>query len=835
MQKDLFDHRIDMLNEADLKLKELTELSPLYAAIEKGDLVLVKDLVKKNENPMSKDINGDSCLHFAVRSGQFQILKYFIEEIECPPGTKGWLGSTILDIAALTKQYSLVQYLIEHKKCNLDPTSLNDNKKCALHYACHGGNLEIVRYLIACMKNEHMAEKDILYDSNDSYANFDAKEKTCTNDFMRSPLCCACYSGHLSVVKYLVEECKCDSSLPQGEKQRLPFESAVIGDNLNIVKYLANRPNFVVPVKYMNNLVHLAVQDGSVEMVEYLTKTLKCSFNYKHNGKYLPLHIASMCGRLDIVDYLMTTLKCGPSSPGEGGYQPIHYAASAGHVDIVQYLARRHYVSTTAPADNGFSPLDMASHHGHMQVVKYLTLECDCDPSVSILHAVLGGQLDLVRYFVKECKCDPNVKTGNFGIDTPVSAAAYMGNIEMVKVLVEDLGADPMIKDDMKRNALHHAVLHGHLSVTMYLIESGKCQIYDTSLSVDDLDQEITILDIAASVGELEIFKYLLEGNKMKFNQHNESISLTPLHHAAMNGQLEVVKYIMDHPEFSKMYSYSSTASPLHGAIMKGHLNILRFFLEDMHCDPYVCDKAGNTLLHTAAEYGQLEVVEYLTHSELFTNMQLQANPLEFMIFGMDEFTKHLIERFKMDPNVTNSYGFKPIHLAAECGHLNLVKYFIEDLQCSPDSASVKDSFPGYGTQPIHCAAKHGRLDIVRYLTEEQNCDPSSKRDSNITPLHDACFEGHLDVVKYLIFDRKVDPFCRLSVNGPTPMHFAAAKNKLEIVQFLTKEFPLYPLVPTFYKRIPLYVALQNHSDITALFLITAMYKLLTDRLWTVN
>ena len=104
--KDLKDSRMEMILSAESKPAKLQMFSELYNAIQQGKLKRVKELIKENENPMDKDVNGDSCLHYAVEFSQFEILKYLIEEVECPPGTEGWNGCTVLHLAALKQESS---------------------------------------------------------------------------------------------------------------------------------------------------------------------------------------------------------------------------------------------------------------------------------------------------------------------------------------------------------------------------------------------------------------------------------------------------------------------------------------------------------------------------------------------------------------------------------------------------------------------------------------------------------------------------------------------------------------------------------------------------------
>ena len=65
----------------------------------------------------------------------------------------------------------------------------------------------------------------------------------------------------------------------------------------------------------------------------------------------------------------------------------------------------------------------------------------------------------------------------------------------------------------------------------------------------------------------------------------------------------------------------------------------------------------------------------------------------------------------------------------------------------------VKGGFP-----PLHEAAGCGHLEMVRYLVEEAGADPRLRSAQGLTPLELATVNGHLEVVRYLIEERGMDP-----------------------------------------------------------------------------
>ena len=74
--------------------------------------------------------------------------------------------------------------------------------------------------------------------------------------------------------------------------------------------------------------------------------------------------------------------------------------------------------------------------------------------------------------------------------------------------------------------------------------------------------------------------------------------------------------------------------------------------------------------------------------------------------------------------------GRGPLFIAAQEGHLSIVKFLIMECGCDPASRDNNQA------TPLHLAAKHGQLSTVKYLCEERKCDPLSTDNDNNTPLH---------------------------------------------------------------------------------------------------
>ena len=84
------------------------------------------------------------------------------------------------------------------------------------------------------------------------------------------------------------------------------------------------------------------------------------------------------------------------------------------------------------------------------------------------------------------------------------------------------------------------------------------------------------------------------------------------------------------------------------------------------------------------------------------------------------------------------------MHEAAFAGALDVVNFYIGRL------TGDKNPKHSNGMTPLHLAADFGHLDIVKLITNTL-FDKNPKSNQNITPLHFAAGQGHLDIVRFLI------------------------------------------------------------------------------------
>ena len=144
-----------------------------------------------------------------------------------------------------------------------------------------------------------------------------------------------------------------------------------------------------------------------------------------------------------------------------------------------------------------------------------------------------------------------------------------------------------------------------------------------------------------------------------------------------------------------------------------------------------------------------------------------------------------LVEEEHLSPLQKNEHGKPALHYAAWSGHLNVLRYFVEDRGCN---AGYQDQSEGW--TPLHCAAVNKHLDIVQFLIEKQQVEPFSRNKHGHTALHLACAGGSIDVIHYLA--NKMSKYLPLKdvvhnrdYEGKVSMAWAAFCGHIEACKFL--------------------------------------------------
>jgi ankyrin repeat protein len=232
------------------------------------------------------------------------------------------------------------------------------------------------------------------------------------------------------------------------------------------------------------------------------------------NGRLTPLHFAAREGQLEAAEMLLAA-GAGLDAIAADGKTPLNLAIYNGHYDLAKFLVD--YGADLNIADAaGFPPLFWAVDRRNMEWNPGFPWIQTADPMPLIVRLLEAGAepdpyVDATPVSRRNFGGSPRVRFA-----TPLMRAAYSGDIDLVRLLVEH-GADPLVRNSDNETPLLAASGYGwidgysqgrsdqeRLETIKYLIELGA----DVNWACND---GITPLMMAANFGETEIIQYLVD------------------------------------------------------------------------------------------------------------------------------------------------------------------------------------------------------------------------------------------------------------------------------------------------------------------------------------
>ena len=327
-----------------------------------------------------------------------------------------------------------------------------------------------------------------------------------------TPLHYAAKYGYISVCQLLLE--KFTDKNPKNVLDETPFALAVQSDNYLVCELIIRKCKEKNPRGDLSTILYSPDNEGIT-----------------------PLHLAAANGKRELCQLIMeNAVEKNPESTQNEplyGMTPLHFAARDGHFSVCELIVQN--VENKNPFDTLMrTPLYMAARQGHLSICRLLyknAQNIDANELCMMLEeAVQGGHYDVCKFFVLEIGSKIAKIRYRYFVDMILHIAAAKGNVEICKLITENLQINP-ISEHSYETQLHVAAKNGHFEVHKSIMKGFKDK--------NPKDAEgYTPLHYAAAIGHFDLCELIVKNveNKNPRNMGNE----TPMYLAAINGNLGV-------------------------------------------------------------------------------------------------------------------------------------------------------------------------------------------------------------------------------------------------------------------------------------------------------
>lgn len=219
----------------------------------------------------------------------------------------------------------------------------------------------------------------------------------------------------------------------------------------------------------------------------------------------------------------------------------------------------------------------------------------------SLVRAVKISDVDRVRTLMY---ANVNVNEKNYAGITPLTIAAEKGNMEIIKMLVEDGKATINEASSYGITPLISAAAAGQDEAVAYLIQKGA----DVTVK-DDLGK--TALLYAIGYDKPKLINNLISLNNAAVNLPDNAGN-TPLIYATQKGLFNNVKLLVSNGANVDYRNPATGLSALAAAAAEGHSNIIRYLVKIGKADVNLTDLSGRTPVFYAVEHNKTDALRTL-------------------------------------------------------------------------------------------------------------------------------------------------------------------------------------------------------------------------------
>ncbi|XP_076969544.1 ankyrin repeat domain-containing protein 42 isoform X2 [Tamandua tetradactyla] len=193
-----------------------------------------------------------------------------------------------------------------------------------------------------------------------------------------------------------------------------------------------------------------------------------------------PLHLAATHGHSFTLQIMLRS-GVDPSLTDKRDWRPVHYAAFHGRLGCLQLLVK--WGSGIEDVDyNGNLPVHLAAMEGHLHCFKFLlsrmsqatqALKAFNDNGENVLDLAQRFFKQSILQFIQGLEYEGNDSEDQETLAFPGHVAAFKGDLEMLKKLIEDGVININERDSNGSTIMHKAAGQGHIECLQWLIKMG--------------------------------------------------------------------------------------------------------------------------------------------------------------------------------------------------------------------------------------------------------------------------------------------------------------------------------------------------------------------------
>ena len=726
-----------------------------------------------------KNGEGDTILHLACKNSEAEVLQYLLKYDECKAALslQNHQGNTPVHIAASKGKRLLSLCTCILKAC--DVVIQNKDGNTPLHFACKSHNLACAKMLMNLNPSVDVFNKQDELPIHIAAAHSLAMVKLvkCSSQLINSqnlagdtPLHISSRKPNMDIVRYLIEELKCQTGVPNADNE-LPFHilCKLTDTKLEDIEKYISVSLINACDKEGNTLLHLSCRSNNSKAVLLLVR-MNADTNMQNSTGASPLHYACLHNSLEMVQAVSN---CSPvlqaskhtiqSKTILSGDTALHVVCRYGKANFVQFLlSTPHKEALALPNEHGDLPLHIACSSSNIEVVKVIAnhknFDCnavntDQDTALHVAcKSAKGTTIGQLLVKVMQCKCDVQNKDGNL----PLHIACQKKNVSMINTLAAAMEKRHLALRNNKGNTVLHEFLSkhcqkSHIKITKLLVEKMKCK------ETGDFDP----IGIRNCEGEL------------------------PIHLACRNAHLFIVMCLASQASSASVTNRGNTL--LHESCKnRGDDDVMNYIIDNFEDYVSITNKDGDLPLHIACRLKWKWKWKF-----------------------SQSIVQNVIRLINMTPdvNVTNNAHNSPLHEIYMSGNRNEYHY--------KSKISILDVFLNKkanfslqndcGKTPLHCIYEsNNRIDLKTLLKYDSiQIDASIQDKSGDTLIHMMCRNNDFDLLECLLCSKRVTVDLSLSNKQGQTAIMLASDHK--IIKCLLEQGahpePLYKMYNNFFQK----------------------------------